>query len=120
MPTQPALKFDAVPITCPVQEKYHAIMPCLAGTQTPEAQAQTRKVNYSIITRWAGIDIFDTLGREPEEILRMGGRELFGATHMGWPKAFDALNALSWKKHEGELADGEIYLLGRPPPGDAG
>lgn len=52
MPTQLALKFDDVPITCPAQEKYHAIAPCLAGIQTPEAQAQSLNVGYSTITRW--------------------------------------------------------------------
>jgi transposase len=52
MPTQLALKFDDVPITCPIQKKYHAIAPCLAGTQTPEAQAKALNVGYSTITRW--------------------------------------------------------------------
>jgi transposase len=52
VPTQLALKFDDVPITCPVQEKYHAIAPCLAGTQTPEDQAQALNIGYSTITRW--------------------------------------------------------------------
>ena len=60
----------------------------------------------------AGLDLNDTLGREPEEILRMGGRELmFRATHTGTSGAFDALNTLSWKTHEGELAGGEIHFF---------
>ena len=61
----------------------------------------------------AGLD-FDTLGREPEEILRMGGKELmFRAAHSGGGpnfKAFDSLNALSWKTHERELAGGEMLI----------
>jgi DNA integrity scanning protein DisA with diadenylate cyclase activity len=60
----------------------------------------------------AGIDFTDTLGREPEEILRMGGRELmFRATHVSTLGAFDALNELSWKTHEGQLAGGEIRFF---------
>jgi hypothetical protein len=57
----------------------------------------------------------DTLGREPEEILRMGGKELmFRAANSGGgpnPKAFEALNALSWKTHERELAGGEMLIV---------
>jgi hypothetical protein len=59
----------------------------------------------------AGLDS-DTLGVEPEEILRRGGRELMArATQSGWSEAFDALNNLSWKTHEGELAGGEIHFF---------
>jgi hypothetical protein len=59
----------------------------------------------------AGLDL-DTLGREPEEILRMGGRELmFRATHATTSGVFNSLNELSWKTHEGELAGGEIYFF---------
>lgn len=60
----------------------------------------------------AGLDINDPLGREPEEILRMGGRALmFTATHAGSYEAFEAMNQLSWKTHEGELAGGELYFF---------
>lgn len=63
----------------------------------------------------AGADFNDTLGREPEEILRLGGREfMFRATHEGGGashRAFDAINELSWKAHEGEVAGGEIHLI---------
>lgn len=59
----------------------------------------------------AGIDL-DTLGVEPEEILRKGGRELmFRATHATTSGVFNALNKLSWKTHEGELAGGEIHFF---------
>lgn len=59
----------------------------------------------------AGLDL-DTLGREPEEILRMGGRELMlTATHVSTSGAFDELNELSWKTHERELAGGEIHFI---------
>lgn len=52
MPTQMALAFDAVPVTCPVQQRYHSIAPCLAGVSTPAEQAQAINVGYSTITRW--------------------------------------------------------------------
>lgn len=52
MPTQLALAFDSMPVTCPVQKRYHSIAPCLAGTQTPEAQARAVTIGYSTITRW--------------------------------------------------------------------
>jgi transposase len=52
VPTQLALKFDDVPLTCPTQERYHAIAPCLAGVSTPAEQAQALNVGYSTITRW--------------------------------------------------------------------
>ena len=40
MPTQLALRFEDVPVTCPVQERYHAIAPCLADITSPGEQAQ--------------------------------------------------------------------------------
>ena len=52
MPTQLALAFNAVPVTCPVQRRYHFIAPCLAGVSTPAEQAQAINVGYSTITRW--------------------------------------------------------------------
>jgi hypothetical protein len=59
----------------------------------------------------AGLDS-DTLGVETDEIIRKGGRELMAtATQVGWSGAFDALNKLSWKTHEGELAGGELHFF---------
>jgi len=52
MPTQPVLCFDAVPVTCEVQHRYHAIAPCLAGTKTPVEQARALNLADSTITRW--------------------------------------------------------------------
>lgn len=52
MPAQLALQFDDVPLTCPTQERYHAIAPCLAGATTPTEQAQRLNLGYSTITRW--------------------------------------------------------------------
>jgi Winged helix-turn helix len=52
MPTQLALLFDEVPITCEVQRRYHAIAPCIAGVSTPAEQAQALNLGYSTITRW--------------------------------------------------------------------
>lgn len=52
MPTQLALSFDAVPITCEVQQRYHSIAPCLAGVSTPAEQAQALNLGYSTIARW--------------------------------------------------------------------
>jgi transposase len=52
MPTQLALKFDEVPITCPAQARYHAIAPCLAGVATPAEQARALNLGYSTVTHW--------------------------------------------------------------------
>jgi transposase InsO family protein len=52
MPTQLALSFDAVPVTCEVQQRYHSIAPCLAGIATPAEQAQALNLGYSTVTRW--------------------------------------------------------------------
>jgi transposase len=52
MPTQLALSFDAVPVTCDVQQRYHSIAPCLAGISTPAEQAQALNLGYSTVTRW--------------------------------------------------------------------
>ena len=52
MPTQLALTFDAVPVTCEVQERYHSIAPCLADARAPAEQAQALNLGYSTITRW--------------------------------------------------------------------
>jgi hypothetical protein len=51
MPTQLALAFEAVPITCEIQKRYHSITPCLAGISTPAEQAQALNLGYSTITR---------------------------------------------------------------------
>lgn len=58
----------------------------------------------------AGLDL-DTLGVDTEEVLRKGGRELMRRVRGGASGAFDALNTLSWKTHEGELAGGEIHFF---------
>ena len=52
MPVQLTLRFDAVPVSCPVQERYHAIAPCLAGQSSPAEQARALDISYSTITRW--------------------------------------------------------------------
>jgi hypothetical protein len=52
MPTQLALSFDAVPVTCEVQQRYHSIAPCLAGVKSPAEQAQALNLGYSTVTRW--------------------------------------------------------------------
>ena len=52
MPTQLALKFDEVPITCPAQARYHAIAPCLAGVAAPAEQARALNLGYSTVTHW--------------------------------------------------------------------
>jgi hypothetical protein len=52
MPTQLALSFDAVPVTCEIQQRYHSIAPCLAGISTPAEQAQALNLGYSTVTRW--------------------------------------------------------------------
>jgi putative transposase len=69
MPTQLALAFDAVPVTCAVQERYHSIAPCLAGIRTPAEQAQSLNLGYSTITRWL------------REFREEGMPGLFPATH---------------------------------------
>lgn len=52
MPTQLALRFDQVPVTCRVQERYHTIVPCLAGLRTPAEAAAEQNLGYSTVTRW--------------------------------------------------------------------
>jgi len=52
MPTQLALRFDDVPITCSAQERYHSIAPCLAGVATPTEQARALNLGYSTVTHW--------------------------------------------------------------------
>ena len=52
MPTQLALAFEAVPVSCEVQRRYHSIAPCLAGVSTPTEQSQALNLGYSTITRW--------------------------------------------------------------------
>lgn len=52
MPTQLALRFEDVPVTCPAQARYHAIAPCLAGLATPAEQARALNLGYSTVTRW--------------------------------------------------------------------
>jgi len=52
MPTQLALCFDDVPLSCPAQERYHSIAPILAGKVSPIEQAKNLNLGYSTITRW--------------------------------------------------------------------
>jgi transposase len=52
MPTQMALRFDEVPVSCPAQERYHSIAPILAGKVSPIEQAKNLNLGYSTITRW--------------------------------------------------------------------
>jgi hypothetical protein len=52
MPTQFALQFDEVPLTCSTQERYHAIAPILAGKSSPAEQAELLNLGYSTVTRW--------------------------------------------------------------------
>src|SRR5262249_13021807 len=52
MPTQLALRFDEVPLTCSTQERYHTIAPVLAGNCSPAEQAELLNLGYSTVTRW--------------------------------------------------------------------
>ena len=52
MSTQLALRFDEVPLSCPAQERYHAIAPILAGKSSPTKQAESLNIGYSTVTRW--------------------------------------------------------------------
>ena len=52
MPTQLALHFDEVPISCPAQQRYHAIAPYLAGRSSPSDIARQLDVSYATVTRW--------------------------------------------------------------------
>ncbi len=52
MPTQLAFSFDAVPGAYEVQQRYHSIVPCLAGISAPAEQAQSLNLGYSTVTRW--------------------------------------------------------------------
>ena len=52
MPTQLALRFDEVPLTCSTQERYHTIAPVLTGKCSPAEQAELLNLGYSTVTRW--------------------------------------------------------------------
>jgi transposase len=52
MPTQLALCFDEVPVTCSTQERYHSIAPILAGKSNAAKQAELLNLGYSTVTRW--------------------------------------------------------------------
>jgi hypothetical protein len=52
MSIQLVLRFDEVPITCEIQQRYHSIAPCLAGKQSAEEQADALGLSYSILCRW--------------------------------------------------------------------
>jgi len=49
---QLALRFDEVGVNCPVQQRYHAIAPCLAGKSSPAETARSLDISYSTVTRW--------------------------------------------------------------------
>ena len=50
--TQLAFSFAEVPITCPIQRRYHAIAPLLAGHSSMAEQAQALDLGYSTVSRW--------------------------------------------------------------------
>jgi transposase len=52
MPTQLWLPFDEIPISCEAQERYHAIVPILAGKTSPEERARSLDISYGTIMRW--------------------------------------------------------------------
>ena len=52
MPTQLWLPFDEIPITCKAQERYHAIVPVLAGKTTPEERVRSLDISYGTVMRW--------------------------------------------------------------------
>jgi transposase len=52
MPSQLVLRFDEVPVSCPVQERYHAIAPCLAGQRSIAEQARLLNVSFDTVSRW--------------------------------------------------------------------
>jgi len=52
MSVQPLLPFEDVPVTCPVQARYHAIAPCLSEKVEPRQQAQLLNLSYSTVSRW--------------------------------------------------------------------
>lgn len=52
MPTQLALRFSDVPVSCEAQERYHAIALCLAGKLSTIEQAQALSLSYSTVARW--------------------------------------------------------------------
>ncbi|MCA1604331.1 MAG: helix-turn-helix domain-containing protein, partial [Acidobacteria bacterium] len=52
MPTQLLLRFADVPLTCEVQERYHALAPVLAGQISPAQQARVLNLSYHTICRW--------------------------------------------------------------------
>jgi len=52
MPTQLWLPFDEIPISCEAQERYHAIVPILAGKASPQERARSLDISYGTIMRW--------------------------------------------------------------------
>jgi transposase len=52
MSTQLAFPFADVPVTCPIQRRYHAIAPLLAGHSSMAEQAQALSIGYSTVSRW--------------------------------------------------------------------
>lgn len=52
MAMQLSLSFDQVPVTCPAQQRYHAIAPCLAEVRTANEQAAALNLSYRTVHRW--------------------------------------------------------------------
>lgn len=52
MSIQPMLPFADVPVSCPIQAKYHAIAPCLAEQIEPKQQAKLLNLSYSTVSKW--------------------------------------------------------------------
>ena len=61
MSIQLVLRLDQVPVSCEVQERYHAIAPCLAGKLSVAEQAHALNLSYSTVARW--LRQFRTEGR---------------------------------------------------------
>jgi transposase len=52
MAAQLTLAFNDVPVSCPIQEKYHAIAPVLAGHRSIREQAHLLGESYDTVRRW--------------------------------------------------------------------
>lgn len=52
MSLQLAFNFDSIPVSCPVQQRYHAIAPVLSGNISSFERAKQLNISYSTVTRW--------------------------------------------------------------------
>lgn len=52
MAEQLKLAFEEIPISCPTQERYHAIAPVLANKVTAQQRAEVLSISYSTVMRW--------------------------------------------------------------------